>query len=342
MKVNSKGFTLIELLAVIVILAILALIAVPIVLNIINDAKQTSEQRSVKSYIYAVSLALENNTIIDDPFQVLEGVYSITNDGNICIEEIDNNTCNKFLEIDVNGLKPTGGSIQIKENKIIDYDLDINGKTIFMTEPTDISCFEVSENSDGTLTISKYLCGKSNTKGMPEILNVIIPRKINGKYVSKIGSSAFEKCRITDVEIPNTVTDILSMSFRYNNLTNIIIPNSVVSIGLSAFQANSLTNISFPNSLISIGNSSFQGNKLTSIEFSNSIITIGNSAFSANQLTSVKIPSNIMRINNSAFSGNKLTNVIIEGKKDTSDFLAFGSNVFGWSEGYSDSNIIWQ
>lgn len=50
----KKGFTLIELLAVIVILAIIALIAVPIVLNIINDSKASSEQRSIELYAKAV------------------------------------------------------------------------------------------------------------------------------------------------------------------------------------------------------------------------------------------------------------------------------------------------
>ena len=44
----KNGFTLIELLAVIVILAIIALIAVPIVLNIINDAKESSLLRSAE------------------------------------------------------------------------------------------------------------------------------------------------------------------------------------------------------------------------------------------------------------------------------------------------------
>ena len=42
----KKGFTLIELLAVIVILAIIALIATPIVLNIINDTKESASLRS--------------------------------------------------------------------------------------------------------------------------------------------------------------------------------------------------------------------------------------------------------------------------------------------------------
>ena len=41
----KKGFTLIELLAVITILAIISLVAVPIVINIIEDSKETHDKR---------------------------------------------------------------------------------------------------------------------------------------------------------------------------------------------------------------------------------------------------------------------------------------------------------
>ena len=51
---RNKGFTLIELLAVIVILAIIALIATPIVLGIINDAKESSNKQSASFIINAV------------------------------------------------------------------------------------------------------------------------------------------------------------------------------------------------------------------------------------------------------------------------------------------------
>ena len=50
----KKGFTLIELLAVIVILAIIALIATPIILNIINDARESANARSVELYGKAI------------------------------------------------------------------------------------------------------------------------------------------------------------------------------------------------------------------------------------------------------------------------------------------------
>ena len=54
----KKGFTLIELLAVIVILAIIALIATPIVLNIINDTKDSANLRSAEMYLDAVEQSI--------------------------------------------------------------------------------------------------------------------------------------------------------------------------------------------------------------------------------------------------------------------------------------------
>ena len=54
---KNKGFTLIELLAVIVILAIIALIATPIILGIINDARESAKQRTAELVANGVELA---------------------------------------------------------------------------------------------------------------------------------------------------------------------------------------------------------------------------------------------------------------------------------------------
>lgn len=56
-KMNKKGFTLIELLAIIVILAIIAVITVPLILGIIDEAKEKSAVSSVVGYGKAVELA---------------------------------------------------------------------------------------------------------------------------------------------------------------------------------------------------------------------------------------------------------------------------------------------
>ena len=55
---KKNAFTLIELLAVIVILAIIALIAVPIVINIIEDSKKSSQKESINMYGKAVENAV--------------------------------------------------------------------------------------------------------------------------------------------------------------------------------------------------------------------------------------------------------------------------------------------
>lgn len=56
-KMNKKGFTLIELLAIIVILAIIAVITVPIILNIIENAREGAAKNSVIGYGKSVELA---------------------------------------------------------------------------------------------------------------------------------------------------------------------------------------------------------------------------------------------------------------------------------------------
>lgn len=63
---KNKGFTLIELLAVIVILAIIALIATPIILGIINDARESAKERSAEMVFtgvqYAYTTAMYSST----------------------------------------------------------------------------------------------------------------------------------------------------------------------------------------------------------------------------------------------------------------------------------------
>jgi len=88
--------------------------------------------------------------------------------------------------------------------------------------------------------------------------------------------------RLTNVIIPNSVTNIGSMAFMScTNLASVTIPNGVLSLGDSAFNyCTGLTNISIPGSVITIGNSAFYGcTRLNGVAIPSSVITIGNSAF---------------------------------------------------------------
>ena len=74
----KKGFTLIELLAVIVILAIIALIATPIILGIINDSREESNERSVELYASAVRNGIAAYQLREGK-EVLPGTYNESN-----------------------------------------------------------------------------------------------------------------------------------------------------------------------------------------------------------------------------------------------------------------------
>lgn len=104
----KKGFTLIELLAVIVILAIIALIATPIILGIINDARDEAKKRSAElvytgvEYAYTTSLyATTNGAAVGTPtLATIEANLSIENmksakteNDKLTIETSDGVTC---------------------------------------------------------------------------------------------------------------------------------------------------------------------------------------------------------------------------------------------------------
>ena len=57
---------------------------------------------------------------------------------------------------------------------------------------------------------------------------------------------------LTDITLPNSVTNIEGEVFFASGLTNITIPNSVTSIGYNAFEGSPLTSITIGNSVTSI------------------------------------------------------------------------------------------
>ena len=111
MKLKNKyGFTLIELLAVIVVLAIIALIATPIVMNTIKSAKKGAAERSADSYVKQVETAVATKRLEGE---ILEGTYTINDKGNLT-----GNGLTEPLVIEMNGNKPTSGTIKISNGQV--------------------------------------------------------------------------------------------------------------------------------------------------------------------------------------------------------------------------------
>ena len=102
---SNKGFTLIELLAVIVILAIIALIATPIILGVIDKARQGSAEQSALAYIQAV----ENQVVVSQLTTDTTDDITLSGTTNVfTIEDLED-------KVTMKGTIPTSGSIVLDE-----------------------------------------------------------------------------------------------------------------------------------------------------------------------------------------------------------------------------------
>ena len=176
--------------------------------------------------------------------------------------------------------------------------------------------FQYSVLDDGTVEITKYI-------GSAE--KVDIPEKIDGKSVTRIGDSAFERCsNIESIAIPESVTSIGRRAFGdCTSLTNITIPNSVIEIGWHAFyDCASLKSITIPNSVISIGGCAFNNcTSLTSVTIPDSVTSIDYSAFvGCTSLTAINVATgnkSYVSVNGVLYNKNKATLMCYPaGKKD--------------------------
>lgn len=138
----KKGFTLIELLAVIVILAIIAVIAVPIVLNIIDDSKKNAALRTADFYLDSVEYAIANRTANNKA--VAAGEYKIMKNGNVCLEYKDAQ-CIDELVVDMNGEKPTSGTVIIEKGQIVGNSSNDTEKKTTMTIGTNTIVYNTTE-----------------------------------------------------------------------------------------------------------------------------------------------------------------------------------------------------
>lgn len=148
---------------------------------------------------------------------------------------------------------------------------------------------------------------------------------LEGKDI-EIGSSAFESCAFTELNIFDNVAIIGENAFKYcESLTSAVISANVKSIGESAFNSSALESVTLSEGITSIGDFAFASTQLTEIVIPSSVISIGNSAFQTAPLKKVTLNEGLQTIGNSAFIQFKATEITIP-----STVTSIGSSAFSY------------
>jgi len=184
---------------------------------------------------------------------------------------------------------------------------------------------------------SNVQVGSTNTGNIPDswvaneatVTSVIFA---NDNSVTSIGNYAFGYCTgLTNITIPNSVTNIFGAAFRSSGLTSITIPANVTDIGSEAFyECASLSSVTFTptSSVLSIGYTAFKScTSLTSITIPNSVTSIGASTFaSCTALLTITIPEGVTSIGNYAFENcDSLNSITIPNSVTTIGVEAFSN-----------------
>ena len=358
---KKSGFTLIELLAVIVILAIIALIAVPIILSIIDDAKKSSNDRSIELFIDNLQKKVATKNLYED---FNPSICTVENSEVIC--------GNVNLGLITEGSK-ISGTVTFENGKIISYDLAV-GENSYISD-TPVNCFVSFTPGQ----IDYYAC-ENNKVLIPD--NLKLP-------VSSVESVEFDmaKCKtyeqylqdkgITDScenfrddhqndsiqEIINSVNKpfykitlgekssqkynieaISNATFALSNLSEVVVGEGIKYIRDYSFIFNLITDLKLPRSLISIGDYAFTNNYISSVNFKDliNLEEIGISAFHVNSLRNVDIKSltNLKNIDLDAFSFNYLSSANIGNSvKDIGESAFVCNNITNVSIGNSIETI---
>ena len=161
---KKRGFTLIELLAVIVVLAIIALIATPIIMNVIKKTNEGAAERSADNYVKAVETLIATEKLDGTPVE--DGTYKINGEGNL-----------DFGDVEVSGTKPIGGTIVVKDGKVVKDESSITVGDYTVTFEDGVAKAEATETGASKKIASLSDCNYvSGTEG-----------EVGAKYTCDLG-----------------------------------------------------------------------------------------------------------------------------------------------------------
>lgn len=144
---------------------------------------------------------------------------------------------------------------------------DVN-TTINIVE-TDAKYFKVSKTESNK--IYDFVSGS--------VLDVVIPKTINGVDITVIGSNVFLREGINSIILQEGITLIDTNAFHSNNLTTVHIPSTVELISYNAFNYNEIETVVFEEGLKVIRAGAFGNNKITTLHLPSTVTEVAAGAF---------------------------------------------------------------
>lgn len=172
------------------------------------------------------------------------------------------------------------------EEYVVDDIIMNQSKLTYDFEDERPSYFKITNNSENSVTISSisitYSCVKTKKPDIHKLnyelinegaaysvvgrndnsyVNVVIPSEYRGKPVTTIGKNAFQTSNLVSVDIPSSVTTILSCAFHQSrSLKRVNLSEGLLSIGMYAFDScDKLSTLIIPSSVTTINNYGVDG-----------------------------------------------------------------------------------
>jgi len=197
--------------------------------------------------------------------------------------------------------------------------------------------------------------------GNPLLQGATSVAQVEGNKLQGIGEGAFSFNLLTEISIPDNVTQIRAQAFYDNLLERIVLGQKVEKIGNWAFARNNLASVTLPNRVDEIGIEAFVGEKtphtayqsvirvepgvqapalpkwivdgskvrnhLNNVTLGERVKYIGKRAFASNELPKVVLPNSVWGIGKESFTDNFIGDVTLSNTLEVIGAKAFYGNI---------------
>ena len=162
------------------------------------------------------------------------------------------------------------------------------------------------KNNYSEITITGYE-GKLN--------DIVIPKKINGKVVTKISAGAFEGfSQMKSVKIPGSVKDIAGAFQGCTGLKKVELEEGIENIDSAFYGCKSIEKIKLPKTIKSMDSAFYNCKKLKEVNVPTKVKSLSGTFGNCSALVSIELPKSIISLKNTFSGCSSLTDITLPQK----------------------------